>query len=57
MQEETEDEIMGKAIEHVMKEYIYIKADSLQNLEKVRYYIRDPNFLGQLSKKSGHYKD
>jgi hypothetical protein len=24
MQEETEDEIMGKAIEHVMKEYIYI---------------------------------
>jgi hypothetical protein len=53
MQEKTEDEIMGKAIEHVMKEYIYIKADSLQNLEKVRYYIRDPNFLGQLSKKSG----
>jgi hypothetical protein len=35
MQEETEDEIMGKAIEHVMKEhiyiyiYIYIKADSM----------------------------
>jgi hypothetical protein len=24
MQEETEDEIMGKAIEHVMKEHIYI---------------------------------
>jgi hypothetical protein len=24
MQEETEDEIMGKAIEHVKKEYIYI---------------------------------
>jgi hypothetical protein len=35
MQEETEDEIMGKAIEHVIKEhiyiyiYIYIKADSM----------------------------
>ena len=24
MQEETEDETMGKAIEHVKKEYIYI---------------------------------
>jgi hypothetical protein len=24
MQEETEDEIMGKAMEHVMKEHIYI---------------------------------
>jgi hypothetical protein len=35
MQEGTEDEIMGKAIEHVMKEHIYIyihiyiKADSM----------------------------
>ena len=29
MQEETEDEIMGKAIERMMKEHIYIKADSI----------------------------
>jgi hypothetical protein len=42
MQEETEDEIMGKAIEHVMKEHIYIYKSRLyvsRNLEKIRDYI------------------
>ncbi|MCC2649241.1 MAG: hypothetical protein K0R16_2046 [Nitrososphaeraceae archaeon] len=45
MQEEREDEIMEKAIEHVMKEqiyiyiYIYKQTLCLQNLEKIRYYI------------------